>query len=227
MDQPGLEPGRHRQALDGLARANRLSRASRTLWKRIRPVSAAQGAAAKLSLCDIATGSGDVAVSLCRKAKREGVRLRATGYDVSSVAVEAARSRAWADRVAARFEVRDVLTCPLRSLGRFDVVTCSLFLHHLEDDQAVELLRRMATMARCLVLVSDLERRRFGYAAARVVTHLVSRSDVVHDDGPQSVAAAFTLDEARGLADRAGLAGAEIYRTWPFRYLIAWERGGG
>jgi 2-polyprenyl-3-methyl-5-hydroxy-6-metoxy-1,4-benzoquinol methylase len=227
MDQPDLPDDRHRQALAGLARTNTLAGTSRSLWNPIRRLRTAKGGAySRLSLCDIASGAGDVTVGLCRLAKRDGVKLRVTGYDISPVAVEEARSRAAAAGFAARFEVLDVLKCPLESLGRFDVVTCSLFLHHLTGDQAVELLRRMAHMARRLVLVCDLKRGRIGYTAAQVVTHLVSRSEVVHNDGPQSVAAAFTIDEARTLARRAGLAGAEIYRAWPFRYLIAWEPAG-
>ena len=227
MDQPDLPDDSHRQALAGLARTNTLAGTSRPLWKRIRRLSAADGPLSKLSLCDIASGAGDVAVSLCRRAKRDGVKLRVTGYDISPVAVETAQSRAQAAGIrGARFEVRDVLTCPPESLGRFDVVTCTLFLHHLTADQAVELLQRMAHMARRLVLVCDLKRGRLGYTAAQLVVHLVSRSEVVHADGPQSVAAAFTLSEARTLARRAGLAGAEIYRAWPFRYLLAWEPAG-
>jgi 2-polyprenyl-3-methyl-5-hydroxy-6-metoxy-1,4-benzoquinol methylase len=227
MDQPDLPDDEHRQALAGLARTNVLSGSSRSLWRRIRRLPAVRagsnGSPKKLSLCDIASGAGDVAVGLCRLAKRGGVKLRVTGYDVSPVAVETAQARAKAARVAARFEVRDVLSGPPESLGRFDVVTCSLFLHHLTSEQAVELLKRMRDMARRLVLVCDLKRGRLSYALTQVVVQLVSRSEVVHHDGPQSVAAAFTIAEARALANRAGLAGAEVHRAWPFRYLIAWE----
>jgi len=226
MDQPGLEADRHRQALAGLARTNWLGGVSRSLWRRIRRLRTAQGVLSELSICDIASGAGDVTVGLCRRAKRDGVKLRVTGYDISPCAVETAQSRADAEGVDARFELRDVLTSPPESLGRFDVVMCSTFLHHLTEEQAVELLRRMAQMARRLVLVSDLERRRLGYNLAQVVVRIVTRSEVVHYDGPQSVAASFTADEARGLAARAGLAKAEVRRTWPFRYLLSWEHAG-
>jgi 2-polyprenyl-3-methyl-5-hydroxy-6-metoxy-1,4-benzoquinol methylase len=240
MDQPGLADDRHRQALEGLARTNRLSGSAGTLWKQIRrhvlttvtAERAAKGSSGKsgetpqkLSLCDVASGAGDVAVALARRARRAGVKLRVTGYDVSPVAVEAARERARAAGPAARFAVRDVLSGEPESFGRFDIVTCSLFLHHLSDGKAEELLRRMARMTRRLLLVSDLARGRLGYTLAQVAVHLVSRSDIVHDDGPQSVAAAFTLDEARRLAERAGLANAEVSRSWPLRYVIAWKPG--
>jgi len=223
MDQPDLEAGRHQQALSGLARTNWLGGISGTLWRRIRRLSAAQKRGAELSLCDIGSGAGDVAVGLWRRAARDGVKLHVTGYDISPLAVAAAQARADAQGAGARFEVRDILASPLEAAGGFDVVTCSLFLHHLDEEQAVDLLGRMARMARRLVVVSDLERGRVGYTVAQVVVRIVTRSEVVHYDGPQSVAAAFTVEEARRLAVRAGLAGAEVRRCWPFRYLLTWE----
>jgi 2-polyprenyl-3-methyl-5-hydroxy-6-metoxy-1,4-benzoquinol methylase len=225
MDQPGIEAERHRLALAGLARTNRLSGVSRSFWRRIRRWAAAKNCK-ELTLCDIASGAGDVAAGLWRTANRAGLKLSVTGYDISRTAVETAQARADAGGVDARFEVRDVLAGPPETAGRFDVVTCSLFLHHLTDEQAVELLRRMAQMARRLVLVSDLERGRIGYAVAWGVVRLVTRSEVVHYDAPQSVAAAFTVDEAKRLAADAGLTGAEVRRCWPFRYLLSWEPQG-
>jgi len=106
----------------------------------------------------------------------------------------------------------------------FDAIVCSLFLHHLDESAALQLLQKMGQAARPLVLVNDLERRTLGLLAARVVTRLLSASPVVHVDGPRSVEGAFTLDEARQLADRAGWAGAIATRHWPFRYLLYWRR---
>jgi 2-polyprenyl-3-methyl-5-hydroxy-6-metoxy-1,4-benzoquinol methylase len=223
MDRPDIEAGLHRQALAGLVRTNRLSGTSGSLWRRIRRLPEARRSGSELSLCDIGSGAGDVAVGLWRRAKRAGVKLRVTGYDISPRAAGVAQSRADAAGADARFEVRDVSASPMESLGRFDVVMCSLFLHHQTDEQAVELLSRMAQMARRLVVVSDLERGRVGYAVAQVAVRLITRSEVVHFDGPQSVAAAFTAAEARRLAERAGLAGAEVRRCWPFRFLLSWE----
>jgi hypothetical protein len=55
-------------------------------------------------------------------------------------------------------------------------------------------------------------------------TRLLSRSPVVHVDGPRSVAAAFTPAEALDLAQRAGLTGATVVRRWPCRFLLTWRR---
>ena len=108
--------------------------------------------------------------------------------------------------------------------AEYDAIITSLFLHHLDEEQAVELLRHMAAAARCLVLVNDLERGRLGYLLAWLGTRLLTRSRIVHVDGPRSVEGAFTKSEAQALAGRAGLEGATIGWRWPCRYLLSWER---
>jgi hypothetical protein len=74
------------------------------------------------------------------------------------------------------------------------------------------------------VLVNDLRRSRIGLALAHVVTRLLTTSSVVHTDGPLSVRAAFTTQEALALAERAGLTGPTVRRIWPFRWLLTWKR---
>jgi 2-polyprenyl-3-methyl-5-hydroxy-6-metoxy-1,4-benzoquinol methylase len=174
-----------------------------------------------LRVLDLATGGGDVPISLARLAARDGLKVQIDGCDKSPHAVSFARSQALARGVEVRYFVLDVLREPVPQ--GYDIVSCSLFLHHLGETEAIELLVRMAFSARCLVLVDDLVRSRFGYLLAMVGCHLLSRSRVVHVDGPISVAAAYTPDEALSLAERAGLKGAVLTRHWPQRFLIAWS----
>jgi hypothetical protein len=103
-----------------------------------------------------------------------------------------------------------------------DILVCTLFLHHLDEEGAVALLGRMKAAARQLVLVSDLRRSRLGYVFAWAGCRLLSRSRVFHVDGARSVAAAFTTDEARRMAGSAGLEGARVTTHWPQRWLLTW-----
>ena len=79
-------------------------------------------------------------------------------------------------------------------------------------------------MARRAVLVSDLSRSRAGHFFAWAGCRLLSRSRVFHVDGTRSVKAAFTPEEARGLAAHAGLDGARVTTHWPQRWLMNWTR---
>ncbi len=224
MDQPGLDPGRHGQALSALARINLLSRSSAVLFA---PLIALQQRLRtdRLRILDIATGAGDVPIRLWRRAARAGLHWDIAGCDVSPVAVEHARARAQGSQAPVQFFVHDVLANPLP--GPYDAVVCSLFLHHLNEEQARTLLRSMANLqggGPALVLVNDLNRSLHELALVYLATRLVTTSGVVHTDGPRSVRAAFTIAEARLLAEQAGLPGAVVKRRWPCRWLLSWSR---
>lgn len=219
MDQPGLDAAAHSRALRGLARINYFSRAAGQLWRRTERF-AKPGL--PLRVLDVACGGGDMAFRLWRMARRAGVTLEILGLDVSDVALQQAAALCRPAGDAIRFEKADVLGGPLPT--GFDVVTSSLFLHHLTEPQVVGLLRRMSEAAGRAVVVSDLRRGRGGYLLAHVACRLLSRSRVVHYDGPQSVAAAFTPAEMAELCRRAGMADAEITAHWPARLVVAWGR---
>jgi 2-polyprenyl-3-methyl-5-hydroxy-6-metoxy-1,4-benzoquinol methylase len=221
MDQPGLDRQAHVQALRGLARINRCSRSAAILWPAVRDL-ARQVAPAPLTLLDLATGGGDIPIQLWQRARREGLALHVAACDRSEQALEHAREQARARQADVSFFAWDALAGPLPRT--YDVVVSSLFLHHLAEDEAVTVLRHLGQAARRLVLVNDLRRGTLGWLLAWLGTRLLSRSAVVHTDGPLSVAAAFTCAEARELAVRAGLDGATVARRWPFRFLLSWRR---
>ena len=107
----------------------------------------------------------------------------------------------------------------------FDVVVCTLFLHHLAVAEAQTLLANMCEAAP-LVVISDLRRCSVGYAIAHAACRLLTRSSIVHYDGPQSVANAFSLAEMRSLCRAAGLADAIVRPVWPWRIFVVHCRGG-
>lgn len=221
MDQADLDAGLHEQALRGLERINRWSRSAQLLWPALRSCAPATGGR-PLRVLDLATGAGDVPLRLWRLSRRAGVPLEIEGCDRSARAVAHARRRATEARAGVRFFEWDALAGPLP--GPYDVTTCSLFLHHLDEEAAVRLLRHMAAAAGLMVLVHDLRRSRGGMLFAYLGSRLLSASPVVHHDAPASVAAAFTCAEVRELARRAGLEGAEVQKRWPYRFLLRWVR---
>ncbi|MEN1680793.1 MAG: methyltransferase domain-containing protein [Planctomycetota bacterium] len=219
MDRPDLDPALHTAALTGLARLNRWSNSVGILWGPIRRLAAAEGRT--LTVLDVASGAGDVAIGLERRAARAGVQLEVIGCDISPTAIGHAERSAKRAGANVRFERRDVLSDP--PTETFDVVTCSLFLHHLEADQAERLLRTLAAVTGRLLLINDLVRGPIGKLLADVACRVLSRSPVVHVDGPRSVEGAFTRNEAKQLAGAAGLVGAKVVPRWPCRMLIEWE----
>jgi 2-polyprenyl-3-methyl-5-hydroxy-6-metoxy-1,4-benzoquinol methylase len=220
MDQPDLDPAVHGAALRGLARINFISGSDAILWRPIERLAAGSGR--PLRLLDVATGAGDVPIRLWQRARRVGLPLEIHAGDISPTALECARARAAEVGAPVEFFRIDVLNDDWPT--GFDVVTSSLFLHHLADEQALGFLLKMRQSARRLALVNDLVRGRTGYLAAWLGARALTRSNVVHVDGPRSVAAAFSIAEVRALANEAGWNGASLSRRWPWRFLLEWRR---
>lgn len=221
MDQPGLDSRRHDEALAGLARVNQLSRSAEILWPALRSQARAIHPRS-LRVLDVATGGGDVPVRLGQLARRAGLNLLLAGCDRSGDALTFARQRAEEAREAVEFFCQDATVGELPA--GYDAIICSLFLHHLTEEQAIGFLARLGRAAGRLVLVNDLIRCVPGLVLAHVGSRLLSASPVVHVDGPRSVEGAFTPAEAHALAERAGLRDVRVTWHWPFRYLLRWRR---
>lgn len=230
MDDLDLDPDRHHHALSALARVNRVSLGA---WRLGREVAALQQpSGGPVRVLDVACGGGDVLVRVARAARRAGRPVVLHGCDRSPRALEAARAAGNAAGLpgnasdggggVVHFFEHDALRDPIPD--GYDLVTSSLFLHHLAWAEAVQLLRAMAAAARRRLFVQDLRRTRTGYVLAWLGLHTLTRSDVARVDGLRSVEAAFTMDEARRLCTEATLEGAMVGTAWPQRFVVRWDR---
>ena len=174
-----------------------------------------------LRVLDLACGGGDMVCRMGRWARRAGLQI--SGMDwIEALWRFRRRSLAQQTHTTATFSVRDVLHDDLPA--DFDVVMCSLFLHHLSECEAVELLKRMHQATRQSVLLSDLWRTNWGYTLTWLGCYLLTTSHICRVDGPRSVAGAFTIEEALDLVDRAGCPKPQLYRHWPLRYVLRWDQ---
>ena len=222
MDQPDLDTAQHLVALKGLRRVNLVSGVAFMMWRKLKRIAKAYSADRPMRVLDVACGGGDVAIQLSAWAKAAGLWMEIHGCDISPTAIHYAQTAALGQKqTEVRFFRLDVLKEPFPD--GFDVVICSLFLHHLKDLDAELLLRKMAAGARRAVFVDDLLRSTLGFVFCWIGSRLLSRSQIVHDDGIQSVRAAFTISEAQSLAQSAGLKPARFQRRWPERFFMSCE----
>jgi len=228
MDDPGLDPREHERALSGLRRINRFSGTAAQLEREVLRITGSRPQQ-HWRLLDVGCANGEVAFELSALLRGK-LNCTLTGWDMSPTAIGAAELRRSSESSGDGssklcFEVRNLFDELERIDGEppFDIVYCTLLLHHFADADAVRILGAMRQLARRAVIVDDLQRTRLGWLLAVAGCHLLSRSPVVHFDGPQSVRAAFSTGEAMDLAKAAGLNGATLRRHWPERYLLCWE----
>jgi len=217
MDDPHLDPGLHADALKGLERLNTIGNSKKIIAAKIENLAKKIGAGKNVSIkvLDLACGGGDLPAALASYLSARNVDVEILGLDVSETAIEYARSKNYKN---CKFSRLDVINDELPE--GYDVIITSLFTHHLDPPQIRALLAKMATKARHLVLVNDLERSLFSLWGVTLASQIVTTSHVVHHDGPASVRAAFTAAEMLQMAHDVGLNQASVTRQFPCRILL-------
>jgi SAM-dependent methyltransferase len=179
--------------------------------------------AGPLSILDLATGGGDIPRAIVDWARRCGIPIAITAVDRHPDVLELAREAcgAWPE---IRLEQQDLLNLSFRP-GSFDLVLCSLALHHFAAGDAIIVLRRMQELARAGYIVNDLRRNWLAIGTTELVSRTLVRSPIVRHDAPQSCRSAFTVRELHALAQRAGLRRYVIRRHHAvFRMvLLGWK----
>ncbi len=183
-------------------------------------------ASGRMTLLDVATASADVPRAIAAWARRRHLRIQIAALDASPEILASARHGidAYPEITLVR---GDALALPVPDHA-FDVVICSLALHHFADHQAVRVLQEIDRVARFGFIVNDILRSWSAYLGAWLDTRLLSRNRLARHDGPLSVLRSFTLHEFRRMIRDAGLPDVEV-RTHPmFRaVLVRWPASAG
>lgn len=161
------------------------------------------------TVLDLATGGGDVPRAL---AHRYDVTAVDNNPDILRIARERSNGKV-------RFERHDLRALPYAPAS-FDVVLCSLALHHFAENDVVEILRRIHEIARVGYIVNDLRRNRVAIWLSKLMAHTVITNPIAKFDAPASCERAFSIPELRTLAERAGLEQFTIRRHRIFRMVM-------
>jgi ubiquinone/menaquinone biosynthesis C-methylase UbiE len=193
-----------RASLADLRFVNRWFGGTRVMRKLIETV--ARGVHTRnLTLLDVGSGSGDVPIDASRALARRDIRVDVTLMDRAPTHLPRGVPAVTGDALALPF-----------GDGSFDLVGCSLFVHHLEPDEVVSFVNTALRVCRHAVLINDLRRSAVHLAAVYAGMPLY-RSRITRHDGPASVRRAYTMDEMRALLARTNAARIEMSRFYFFR----------
>jgi SAM-dependent methyltransferase len=218
MDAPDVDPELLRRSLKFIRRINALLGYTRATLSHLKRFSRQWKPGERITILDVATGSGDVPAAILKWAKRRGFDVRIVGIDLHEQTARTA-----AENTGPRFSVMrgNAVALPFAD-GSFDYVLTSMFLHHLDDDVAVAVLREMNRVARRGLIATDLLRNRRAYAWITLFT--LWANPMVKHDARVSVAQAFSLPETLLLQERAGLAYTKHFVHFAHRFALAGER---
>jgi len=165
-----------------------------------------------LSLLEVAAGAGHVPEACRQTLGRSGLKLDITLLD-------RARSHL---RNGTRAVAADALALPFRD-SSFDVVSSTLFAHHLGPQELIRFFREARRVCRRAMLINDLIRHPLHLALVYAALPLFG-SRLTRHDAPASVRQAYTPGEIRSLLAQSRVGHVEIHRRYLFRMgVIAWK----
>ncbi len=214
MDHPDPDPEELREGLVNLEKINRHFGCHRLLkmflhgW--LQP-------GRSYRLLDMATGYGDIPRMIIRWGRRHDISIRIDAIDLRKPTLDLARE-ASADYPEIDFIQADALT--YEAPATYDLVLCTLALHHFSEADAVRLLRAASQLSHRHVLISDLERGRFSQAAIWLMTQFLYREPMTRHDARLSIERAFSFRELRDLAERAGWSAFVQRHFFPARQAV-------
>jgi hypothetical protein len=184
LDSPACPAAEAEASLRDLARINRWFGGVTTTRKLIERVAAETGQK-HFSLLEVAAGLGEVPRAAARALARKGITLGITDLDCFPTHLQREH----------RAVAGDALALPFRDRS-FDLVSCSLFAHHLEPPELVRFVDEALRVSRCAVLINDLIRHPLHVALVYAGWPLM-RAHISRVDGVASVKRAYTPDEMR------------------------------
>jgi ubiquinone/menaquinone biosynthesis C-methylase UbiE len=164
------------------------------------------------SLLEVASGSGYLPAQVSRRLTPD--------LDLNITLLDRARSHLNGN---GRSVAGDALNLPFAE-GSFDLVSCNLFVHHLDAEEVQRFAREALRVCRIALLINDLVRDPLHLALSYAGFPLY-RSRITRNDAPASVRQAYTPEELRSLLQPSGAARIHISRHYLYRMgIIAWKQ---
>lgn len=214
MDDPDCSREKLFNTYRYFSTVNRLISRWRSIYRRyIRPE---LSRSRTTSLLDIGSGGADIPHKLYTWANDDGLSLQITATDPDPRALEFVRQNG-NDTAAVEYLQKPAQKL-LRGGRRFDFVISNHLVHHLSDQQLLEMAGYARGLSTRRVLFNDIERGDLGYLLFSAITFPLFPESYIREDGLTSIRRSFTRNELRQLLPE----GWTIEPLFPYRMLMVY-----
>ncbi len=212
MDADDLDPATYAAVVHDLAKVNTLTMARRPTINFLRSLNMR-----RLRILDVGYGDGDMLRTIAQWAARTERAVELVGIDLNPRSALAAT-----DATPAGLNI-DYRTGDYADLAGepWDVVLSSLVAHHMTHDELVAFIRFMDSETKAGWFINDLHRHGFAYLGFPLLATIMRWHPIVRHDGQLSIARSYRPHEWPAILDEAGVKGATVSRTFPFRLCVS------
>lgn len=216
MDDFQLEGNVLREALDKIAHINQLLGGNKLTLKGVAKLLKKVPDTNPITIADVGCGNGDMLRKLADFGFQNNLKLQLIGVDANKFTVNYAAdlSKEYSNIV---YRCEDIFNESFSEI-KYDIVLCTLTLHHFKNDDIVKLLGLFYENSKLGFVVNDLHRNAVAYRLFQVLCFVFRLNKMSREDGLTSILRGFKKEELIAFSKKLGFKKYRIRWKWAFRY---------
>tara|TARA_A100000164_G_scaffold356425_1_gene366011 strand:- start:220 stop:894 length:675 start_codon:yes stop_codon:yes gene_type:complete len=215
MDDFNIRGIVHRDTLDKIELVNRLLGGNKVTIAGLKKLLKNQPKDKMIRIIDLGCGNGDILRDIAMLGRKNNYSFKLIGIDANASAIEYARelSETYPE---INFKKINIFSDDFKKQS-YDIVLCTLFLHHFSNDELIQILRSTIKSASIGIVVNDLHRNKLAYYLFKFIGYF-TKNKVVIEDGLISILRAFKRKDLVKISNQIN-GKFSIQWKWAFRYL--------
>lgn len=214
MDDFSIKGEVMRDTLDKLENINRLLGGNIVTINGLKKILGDYDKSTAITIVDLGCGHGDILRDIAKFGRKNRYSFRLIGIDANQEAIDYANELS-TEYAELSFKTMDIFSEEFKALN-YDVVVCTLFLHHFKNEELISFLKPTLQKATIGIVVNDLQRNKIAYYLFKLIG-LFIRNKMVREDGLTSILRAFKRTDLEQLSTQLK-AKTTIAWKWAFRY---------
>jgi 2-polyprenyl-3-methyl-5-hydroxy-6-metoxy-1,4-benzoquinol methylase len=216
MDDFTMEGETLRVALDKISRINQLLGGNHLTLQGVKKILAKVYESKKIMIVDVGCGNGDMLRKLADYGTTNNLNFELIGIDANNYSIKYAEQLS-SEYKNISYRCENIFDKAFEEL-EYDIILCTLTLHHFKNSEIVELLTIFNKNAKLGVVINDLQRSAIAYRLFQVLCVLFQLEKMSRNDGLISILRGFKKAELKEFAKKLNLQQSNIEWKWAFRY---------
>lgn len=217
MDNFSMEGEILRDALDKIAGINRLLGGNKISIQGVNALLRGRKEREEIRILDVGCGNGDMLRTLADFAIKKQFKFHLTGIDANSFTIGYARQLS-ENYENIHFQCADIFE-EIHSENNYDLILCTLTLHHFKDEEILKLIRSFKEKSRLGIVINDLQRSALPYYLFIALCFIFRLNKMSKQDGLVSILRGFKKADLQQYSKQLNLKNTTIRWKWAFRYL--------
>lgn len=169
-----------------------------------------------ITIVDVGCGNGDMLRTLADFAIKNQLKVNLIGIDANAFTINYAQKLS-KNYPMISYQNEDVFSKVFSEIN-YDIVLCTLTLHHFKNEQIEYLINLFSKQSRIGVVINDLHRSAIAYRLFQLICYLFGLNEMSRKDGLVSILRGFKKNELLNFSKQINVSKQNIQWKWAFRY---------